>query len=119
AIPGAGGLFAQLVEYKKVGEADLNLISAMSAAAEDPGNEPAQREQMHFGLGKAHNDLGEYSEAMAHYDRAHAIHLRTSGETFDRAEHAAIRDRIIGLFDERFFENSKGLGLESDTPIVI
>ena len=54
------------------------------------------RLRVHYSLGKAHDDLGEYAEAVRHFDAANRLACRT--QKFDRAQFAAGSRRLAKSF---------------------
>jgi Sulfotransferase family len=80
------------------------LIDHMRDLAEQPGLDAASRIAVRFGLGKAFDDLGEYAEAMRHYDAGNQ--LRATWERLDRAGLAAQMDSTIALFNAETLERA-------------
>ena len=96
AIEGAPGAFHQLTEVKRMTEADRPLIDRMRAVAERPGLEAVPRISVHFGLGKAYDDLGDYAEAMRHFEAGNR--LRAMSARLDRSGLVAQFNNIISGF---------------------
>ena len=71
-------------------EADRPLMERMRSLAEGPGLDVLPRTNVHFGLGKAFDDLGDYAEAMRHYEEANR--LRAMSVRLDRPALAAKYD---------------------------
>jgi tetratricopeptide (TPR) repeat protein len=90
------GSYYDIVRCRRVQPCDSRLIASMRAALAVPGLEPAQRSRVHLALGKAADDLGDYQQAMAHFDAAEA--LRNSVVQFDLAAFEARIDRVIARF---------------------
>ena len=88
--------FQQLTMVKRMSETDRPLVDRMRDLAERPGLDAASRIAVRFGLGKAFDDLGDYAEAMRHYDAGNQ--LRAKSERLDRAGLAAQIDSTIALF---------------------
>jgi tetratricopeptide (TPR) repeat protein len=101
AIPSA---FQQLTMVKRMSEPDRPLVDRMRDLAERPGLDPASRIAVRFGLGKAFDDLGDYAEAMRHYDAGNQ--LRAMSERLDRAGLAAQIDSTIALFSAEALAHS-------------
>ena len=89
---------------KRMSEPDRPLVNRMRDLAERPGLDPASRIAVRFGLGKAFDDLGDYAEAMRHYDAGNQ--LRAMSERLDRAGLAAQIDSTIALFSAEALEHS-------------
>jgi hypothetical protein len=60
---------------------------------------------MNFGLGKALDDLGEYAEAIRHYDAANGP--RANSTCLNRAEVATWFDTIITSFTAEAFVRAR------------
>lgn len=96
ALDSAPNAFRLLAKAKRLTEADRPMIERMRALAEGPGLDPETLASVHFGLGKAFDDLAEYEQAMRHYEAANGL----SGGTrrLDRAGLATKYDAIIARF---------------------
>ena len=88
--------FQQLTSAKRMTEADRPLVERMRSLAERPGLDVLPRISIHFALGKAYDDLGDYAEAMRHYEEANR--LRAMSARFDRPALAAKYDSLIAGF---------------------
>jgi hypothetical protein len=76
----------------------------------------------HYGLGKAHEDLGNYEAAMGHYDEANRLaHQRRvgQGKHFDPRSYRQATDFFIRHYDSSFMERHRGIGLETELPLLI
>jgi len=65
--------FQDLMIVKRTTVSDQPLLSRMQDLAERPGLDETLRISLHFGLGKAFDDLGDYRAAMRHYDTANRL----------------------------------------------
>ena len=73
---------------------------------------------MHFALGKAYEDLGNYGQAMAHYDEANQC--QASGEAVLAPPPTGVTaDQANSLFSDEFIQANSGFGSPSDLPIVV
>ena len=88
--------FRSLAKAKRMTDADRPLINRMRLLVERPALDQASRVSIHFGLGKAFDDLGDYSEAMGHYEAGNR--LLAMSARLDRAALAASYDHIIARF---------------------
>ena len=88
--------FLSLAKARRMTEADRPLIERMRARAEGPHLDRFSRIHIHFGLGKAYEDLGDYAEAMRHYDQGNR--LKAMSTPFDRAAMAKRFDVISARF---------------------
>lgn len=76
-----------------------------------------QRMALHFALGKAYDDLGDYAAAMRHFDSANAI--RHHGEPLDRGMMADRIDQVIARFTPDFIAAHRDQGSQDETPVFI
>ena len=97
--------FQQLSAVKRMTEADRPLIDRVRRLVEAPELDVASRIHINFGLGKAHDDLGEYAEAIRHYDAANG--LRANSMRLDRAQVATWFDTIIKSFTAEAFTRAQ------------
>jgi tetratricopeptide (TPR) repeat protein len=97
--------FQQLTAIKRMTEADRALIDRVRQLVAGPELDVAPRIQIHFGLGKAFDDLGEYAEAIRHYDAANG--LRANSMRLDRAEVATWFDATIKSFTAAAFMQAR------------
>jgi tetratricopeptide (TPR) repeat protein len=111
-----------LVSARKITAADQTLFERITACLDGDRLTDHNRARLHYGLGKAHDDLGDYAAAMRHFDQANAIcakRLRMSGRAIDRRRHAANVDRLIATFTREFFAHHAALGTASELPILV
>jgi tetratricopeptide (TPR) repeat protein len=85
--------FQQLTQVKRMTEADRPLIDRMRGLADGPHLDVFPRINVHFALGKAYDDLGDYAEAMRHCEEANR--LKATSVRLDRAALAAKYDGLI------------------------
>ena len=99
--------FQHLAEAKRMTEADRPLVERMRLVAERPDLDTTARASVHFGLGKAFDDLGECSEAMRHYDSGNR--LKAMSGRLNRVALTAQYDNVI----QRFGANALGRATRS------
>ncbi len=109
--------YSGLFSSKRMTERDRPLITQAAAQLGSAGLADRQRMALRFALGKAEEDLGNYGEAMQHWDEANAI--RSTFAPFDRAKWTAWVDRIIATFPPSSFEAYDGDRSEDSTPILV
>ena len=97
--------FLQLTVVKRMTETDRPLVDRMRILADGPGLDVLPRIYVQFGLGKAYDDLGDYAEAMRHYEAANR--LRATSVRFDRAALAAEYDSLIENFTADALERAR------------
>jgi tetratricopeptide (TPR) repeat protein len=109
--------YYELVNVKKLTEADRPLTAQLEQMLTEHGLADEGQADLHFALGKAYDDLGEYERAIGHFDDANRLKHRTA--SYAEAEHATVVDRIIASFTDEFFSRNAGLGSDSELPILI
>jgi Flp pilus assembly protein TadD len=97
--------FEQLTAVKRMTEADRPLMDRMRVLAERPGLDAMLRIRLEFGLGKAFDDLGDYAEAMRHYEAANR--LKAMSARLDRPALAAKYDNIISGFTAEALQSAQ------------
>jgi tetratricopeptide (TPR) repeat protein len=109
---------AAIVRTKRLSEADRPLIEQLERKWQNPGVTEAEAVAVHYELGKAYDDLGEYGRAIEHVDRANSLKKRVCKQ-YDRDAHAAFVDRLIGRFTPEFFARNKDTAHDWDVPVLI
>ncbi len=109
--------YFDLAMSRRVTAEDAHMIGQMQdllgyEALSDPA-----RQRVHYGLGKAFDDRGEYEEAMRHFDAANRLAGRN--RPFDRAHFGASVHRLITSVTPEFFETHAALGSTSELPVLI
>jgi len=115
--PNRVGAWHDLAIFTKVSDADRSWLGQMEDLLAQPGRNDFDRAMLHFGLGKAHDDLGEYAEAIRHYDQANQFEHRKL--TFDRVAFAGQIDRLIETFTPDRFRRRAGQATASELPLCI
>jgi tetratricopeptide (TPR) repeat protein len=88
--------FRRLTNIKRMTEADRPLIDRMCARAEEPDLIAIPRISVQFALGKAFDDLGDFAQAMRHYEAGNG--LKATSARLDRAGLAARYNGLIARF---------------------
>jgi tetratricopeptide (TPR) repeat protein len=107
--------FEALVRARKV--TDRTLVARMEALLAAGGLSDHKRVSLHFALGKALDDLGDYEAAMSHFDAGNR--LKRQWARFDREKLARFVDSTIRLYPRDVISRSRGAGSESALPILI
>ena len=95
---------------------DAGDIAAMRSALERAGNE-ADRYHLHFALGKALEDAGQYEESFHHY--AHGNRRRRAELPYDPEQATRHRQRSCELMTREVFEQRTGMGDPAKDPIFV
>ena len=103
-------------------EADRPLMDRMRLLAERSHLDMTLKIRLEFGLGKAFDDLGDYAEAMRHYEAANG--LKAMSGRLDRPALAAKYDNIISGFTTEALEHARQAlagptGPKNDLPVFI
>ena len=115
--PGLAGSYYELVRCGRIGPADGRLIARMRAAVASPDMEPAQRVRVHLALGKAADDLGDFAEAMRHFDAAES--LRNALVRFELTSFEQRVAHLMATFIPELIAGTATTGIEDATPILI
>jgi tetratricopeptide (TPR) repeat protein len=107
-----------LVQVKPLSETDRPLIEQLEHKLQNPGITGNEAVFVHFALGKAYDDLGEYGRAIEHFDRANSLKKRMSNH-YDSKPHADLVDRLIRRFTPEFFARNKDMAHDWDVPMLI
>jgi tetratricopeptide (TPR) repeat protein len=102
---------------RKFKAGDEAVARRMSAALERKDLTPPQRQPIHFALGKAYDDLGDYASAMRQFDDANAI--RGAHKRLDRQGLETLTDAVIGASPPGFLDRRPDLALGAERPIFV
>ncbi|MDR3691527.1 MAG: sulfotransferase [Fimbriimonas sp.] len=113
--PIQGFAYYVLANNRKMSPDDRELFASVE---HDPRNADLlleERQYLHFGLGKAYDDLGDYERAMRHFDLAH----EQEGPKSSLGGHAKRVHRLVSLFRKETIAKYASCGFESAEPIFI
>jgi Flp pilus assembly protein TadD len=107
---------------KRMTEADRPLMERVQGQAEREDLGPEPRANIHFGLGKAFDDLGDYALAMRHYEAGNRLKAATG--RFDRAGLIAHNHSVMTDFSAEALERAgrsaeRPLHPEDELPVFI
>jgi tetratricopeptide (TPR) repeat protein len=114
--------FQFISDARRMTEADRPLVERMLAHTERTDLAPIHKGTIHFGLGKAFDDLGDYEAAMRHYEAG--SRLKAASARIDRAAMAGYYDIILSDFSADGLGREKGLvtkpaGPDDELPVFI
>jgi tetratricopeptide (TPR) repeat protein len=91
--------YGALMHNQKITEADRPLVMKAQELLSEQTLSPTESISIHYGLGKAMEDLGDFGDSMRHYDEANRISraIKIGDVPFDEAAHVARLDRLIQL----------------------
>jgi tetratricopeptide (TPR) repeat protein len=114
--PGLGRAWWALADLKNFRFAPGE-IQTMQAQLARPDLLQEERAPLHYALGKALGDAGEWAKSFGNYARANAI-LRM-GSSYDPDRTTARAASIRALFTAEFFAGRAGAGCDASDPIFI
>ena len=106
-----------LVGCKKLTDDDRPLMARMTAALETGVLAVPQQVKLHFALGKALDDCGDYAEAMRHFDAGNR--LRGGFVKLDRSRLQSLVDCLIARCTPDYFARHASIGADDETPLLI
>ena len=119
ALPGHKyeDLYYDLARCRKITTRDADLVERLRLAAAERRRDDNTSVRLHLALGKAHDDLGQYGEAMKALDSASDIRARAW--PIDIAAFERRVDTIIERFSAKFIEKKGSAGNPDPTPVLI
>ncbi|MDH3762105.1 MAG: sulfotransferase [Gammaproteobacteria bacterium] len=73
--------------------------------------------ELDFTLGRFHEQRGDFAASFKHYQ--HGNRLKSRKDHFDRDLHDAQIDNVINIFDDAFFRQRSGWGIDSELPLFV
>jgi tetratricopeptide (TPR) repeat protein len=115
--PTMAGAWAGVAVHRKFTADDAQLIARMNAALARTDVTPHVRQALHFALGKAHDDLGDYEAAMRNFEAGNRLRAQRAPVDLDRlARHV---DRLIQAIPPGYRAHQSDPGVEDTTPVLI
>lgn len=115
--PAMSHAWSGVATNRKFAAGDGPLIARMSAALTRSDLTPRQRLSLHFALGKAYDDIGDYEAAMQNFEAGNRIRAR--GGRLRRDTLTRRIDQLIEATPPGYRERESDLGVEDATPILI
>jgi len=117
ANPKAIGIYANLADMEKFtpDHPHLQTMEAIMQEASDPMSERYMA--LHFGLGKAYEDIGEYEKAFNHFKMGTT--LKRAKLDYTETDTFGFFDSIREIFTEEFIANSPFEGDPTQAPVFI
>jgi len=107
----------ELAQSKKFQRGDVQ-IEQMEQLLVDESTSEVDRMALHFALGEAYDDLGDFDRAFEHFREGNQ--QRRRNVQYDPADRARFVDDVIDYFSaERLAELGDSLAIDSDIPIFI
>lgn len=79
---------------------------------------PMDLQSLEFAIGKSYEDLGEYGNAMAHYDAGNRT-CAAGPNGADQALAFSDREEFVATLSREFLEANRGFGIPTDLPILV
>ncbi|MDR3688141.1 MAG: sulfotransferase [Fimbriimonas sp.] len=119
--PHQGFAYHALIHNRKVTDLERPLIRDMDGLCRDPEMGSAHKLLLHYALGKALEDLGQFEPAMGHYDEANRIdHALKAGRVeFSKDRIVETTDFLIETFTREFLDRNLGVGFTNELPIFV
>jgi len=115
--PLAYGIYANLADMEKF-TPDNPRLQAMEAIMQEASDPMSERYMaLHFGLGKAYEDIGEYEKAFNHFQTGAT--LKRAKLKYEEAETFTFFDSIRATFNADFFANPPFQGDPTSLPVFI
>ena len=106
-----------LSKSRRFSEADDALVAQAEASLQDSAISELGRMNLHFALGKMHEDRKQFETAFEHYQRANQIKHRSI--RFDRDDFATGIQATCDMFTSEYFARSVQFGDPSVLPVFI
>lgn len=114
--PGFARAHHNLSSVKKFASGDPQ-IAQMSNLLKQDGIADSEKTLLHFGLGKAHDDLAQYEEAFAQFAEGNRLRKKLIG--YDIADDRDLFARIRAMHDALEHANTENLQTSGATPVFI
>jgi tetratricopeptide (TPR) repeat protein len=111
--PEQGFAYYLFAHNRRIRDDDRPMVLQMEALGDRASLHPEDLQYLHFGLGKAYDDLKDFERAIRHFDLAH----EHPGQTPQHGQRKT--ERFCQIFTKELLDRCKDLGLDSDEPIFI
>jgi tetratricopeptide (TPR) repeat protein len=112
---GYGDAWWTLANFKSYKFTHRDIAQMQAALRSQPGEHDALH--IHFALGKAYEDRGEYEESFRHYAVGNAIRARTFDP--DDVTMTPLVDSSIATFTPDLFDQNRNVGCPDEGPIFV
>lgn len=116
-IPSAYGIYANLSDLQKFTRDNQHFRAMEKIFAEAVDPESERYMALHFAMGKAYEDLGEYGKAFRHFQSG--ARLKRNKLNYNEAQTVEFFDSILSTFTEALMKNPPYRGKSTEVPIFI
>lgn len=119
--PRQGIAYCGISMAKKFSVNDGPLIDQLEDVLSGGGLEGKELSYLHYALGKARDDLGDYEAAIRHFDQANAVAYQAvfAHRPFNREEYAATTSAIKRLFSKEMLSQCRCAQIDGPEPIFV
>ena len=118
--PTLASAYLDLMSSRTVTLEDKPLLERMKQLLYSRNLSGSARSSLHYALGKAHEDLGDYRKAMQHFDEGNGLmQIQLGRNKFDKGRQTALIDWTIRTFSREFIAKHQTLGDETERPLFI
>lgn len=117
--PEQGFAYYLFAHNRRISEEDRTFVERADIMSREVQLMTEESQYLHFGLGKAFDDLGDYERAIRHFDMAHEQPDRPDTQPVALEVQARRINRFKEVFSNEFLDEYAHLSLESREPIFI
>jgi len=119
--PTHGQSYYSLIRTRKTTAEDRPLLDKLAAHLDDAGASLLDRSYMHYALGKANEDLGDFEVSMRHYDEATCMAEQAwfSQRPPDRARYSEVIQATIETFTPSLLQSLDRQVQNSQKPLLV
>jgi Flp pilus assembly protein TadD len=115
--PRRSSAWAPIADLRRMTAADRDWLEGVTRLVEK-GVPPLEEASLRFALGKYFDDVGDYTEAFTHYQRANELH-RQLAEPYDRMARAGFVDDVIRVYTQRRLAGQPEGASDSRQPVFV
>ncbi len=109
-----------ILSSRRATEEDRPRIAILETTVQNPQMPTEGAKSIHYALGKAHDDLGDYERAYRHFASANAMVYASLGASrLDMNEHRQVVSNTIELFSKEFIAGRTREPDKFPTPILV
>lgn len=119
--PSHGQTYYSLLRARKATEGDFPLLEKLQMQLDSPAAAPLDRSYMHYALGKAFEDLGDFETSIRHFDRATELAAKTwfPHRSPDHERYSYMIQATKETFTPTLLEDPKRQRLNSSKPLLV